>query len=132
MLSMSVTGAIVSQSNLVRAVDLPGDGAAFIRCIKIGTGTYAVPWSFESYNNSPIFYVDVRLRATDSPDTPIITQKFIRPTFDYEDQAVIRSSSQFPLVRIGGRVVTPLGAITTNPIGSPPIRVEDFCPPPLP
>lgn len=131
-LSVSLFGLNIFNPNLVKAVDLPGGGAAFISCTKIGTGTYVAPWSFESYNNSPIIGVETRAAVTNA-ESPTFQNYFflVLPTFDYEDQFVFSSNASIPIVRIRGKVLTPFGAITTvTPQGN--IPVIAFCPPPLP
>lgn len=132
-LALSVLfGVNIFNPNIVEAVDLPGGGAAFIRCNKIGTGTYVAPWSFESYNNSPIIAVSTRARATSSsPKAQTYVFTLRNPTFDYENQFVFSSPFPIPVVSIRGTVLTPFGPITTfTPEGI--IPVIAFCPPPLP
>lgn len=129
-LAVSFMGATTFNPNVAKAVDLPG-GAAFITCNKIGTGTYVAPWSFESYNNTPIFGVRVRTEATDATPSSRTYFFLVPPTFDYEDQFLFSSNSRTPFVRLRGSVLTPQGAISTNtPNGRIPVNAS--CPSPLP
>lgn len=105
-------------------------GAAFIECRKIGTGTYVAPWSFESYNNTPIFGIRVRVQANGTPSLGTYF-RLVPPTFSYEEQFVFSSASVLPIVRLRGEAVTPIGSISTNtPNGR--IPVNALCPFPLP